>query len=250
MKQILFTLFFGLVFNVANAIILIANCPDMNTTTNTIHIFCGQIRIGLIIEPESGETLNQSIINGMELDFISNHIIRTISGNDFKKTGNSWICFLNFIPKKSENNLLFVAYLKEDEDIVGSLFLVNNLPLIGPSSYQGPNPCRQNNINNMTLDKNLHEFSFENISNIDNYIHSVIKIYPNPFVDEFTIEYNAEITKIEILDVNGILHYNLNVNPNNYEFRKQINNFNLPKGVYVCRLKSENSEYNLKIIKM
>lgn len=80
------------------------------------------------------------------------------------------------------------------------------------------------------------------------------KIYPNPIVKEFTVEYqaikNEEVT-FEVFDINGSLVYATKFrHQDNGLYSKQINNLNLIKGIYFCRIENAESQKTIKITQL
>jgi|GEM_PF-1601022 len=72
-----------------------------------------------------------------------------------------------------------------------------------------------------------------------------VSVYPNPFVDELTVNVNEESTvDVEINDLTGRLVYSSNFNNN-----QTINLSSLNKGIYILTVKGQNVESTTKIIK-
>lgn len=92
------------------------------------------------------------------------------------------------------------------------------------------------------------------LSNSMNENFDEYKIYPNPVVRDFTVEYQAiqnEETALEIFDINGNSIYIRQFEHKNSGLHsKQINNLNLTKGIYFCRIKTAESEKTIKITKL
>jgi len=78
------------------------------------------------------------------------------------------------------------------------------------------------------------------------------KAYPNPFTQDFTIQYRIEQSQdvsIEVFDAHGALKYVQNEYYNEGFYEKNINEITLPKGIYFCCLKTENNLEIFKLIK-
>ena len=70
-----------------------------------------------------------------------------------------------------------------------------------------------------------------------------VHIYPNPTSDLLFIENFASFVSIEILDLTGKVYYQ-RMSP----IQKQINIASFPRGVYICKLKSNSGEFLVKRI--
>ncbi|MEM9544547.1 MAG: T9SS type A sorting domain-containing protein [Bacteroidota bacterium] len=85
------------------------------------------------------------------------------------------------------------------------------------------------------------------ITSIDNVLESAMKIYPNPFQDQFIMEIPEEASDIIITDVKGELYYSAKIQYNRFHV---INSSDFPSGVYFVKYSDVNGNYyNDKIIK-
>lgn len=85
-----------------------------------------------------------------------------------------------------------------------------------------------------------------------NKLASNTKIYPNPFIEDFTIQYQLEEAQeisIEIFDAKGALKYTYNEFQNEGFQEKSINETALLKGIYFCRLTTANKLETFKLVK-
>jgi len=121
-------------------------------------------------------------------------------------------------------------------------FVINFLTANGAtlSSFQPTGGFHYCQNNNRLLNSNFE---------LDDY-----KIFPNPIVEDFTVEYNAiqnEELSFEIFDIKGRSIYTSQFRHKVDGFySKQVNNLNLQKGVYFCRIKTDNSQKTIKITKL
>ena len=95
------------------------------------------------------------------------------------------------------------------------------------------------------------EHSKEKEDNSDRIKNNSWIIYPNPFDHELTINFpkvDNPIQSVQILDLNGkVVYQEVDINPLNQQFQRKIEVFNLYKGIYFCRIKT-NTEVHLKKI--
>ena len=80
------------------------------------------------------------------------------------------------------------------------------------------------------------------LATADNGVKSGIKIYPNPVVNNFTIQTSAKVLSVEIYDTLGRKILNLQ-DSQNYNVEK------LGKGIYFVKIKTDQNEYIEKLIK-
>lgn len=80
----------------------------------------------------------------------------------------------------------------------------------------------------------------------------IIKVYPNPFVDEITVEYDIPIDSLnptlKIIDRNGYVFYETSINTNSIGEQK-INFGEIYKGVYIVQLVDSSTSKTVKIIR-
>ena len=99
-----------------------------------------------------------------------------------------------------------------------------------------------------------NDFSFEiplsvvynNTTDLENTVVSVLQVYPNPFVNEVNIETagKAEIS-LQIFDVAGVLVYAQRINAAN----KTLQLGHLPAGVYFFRFEENGNTQTIRVIK-
>jgi len=82
-----------------------------------------------------------------------------------------------------------------------------------------------------------------NLELIDHNSHSEISVYPNPVEDIIYFNSRKDIDKVQIFDISGKLIQSNSVKNQKLEVK------NLNAGIYIFKLYSDNSVYNLKIIK-
>ena len=80
------------------------------------------------------------------------------------------------------------------------------------------------------------------LATADNGVKSGIKIYPNPVVNNFTIQTPAKVLSVEIYDTLGRKILNLK-DSQTYNVEK------LGKGIYFVKIKTDQNEYIEKLIK-
>jgi len=89
------------------------------------------------------------------------------------------------------------------------------------------------------------------ISNVENSISA--NVYPNPFHNQLTIQYNAEVKEdmiIEIIDLNGkVLLSNTSKDDQVKNAEQQINTNELAPGIYYCRISNNYSSSFTKLVK-
>lgn len=92
-----------------------------------------------------------------------------------------------------------------------------------------------------------------NVNSIDIESHKLYtSIFPNPFLDEFTIQYQIskpQNVRIEVFDASGTMRYLHDKQYNQDSYQKTFNTTFLSKGVYYCRFVTENSQRTFKLIK-
>lgn len=98
-------------------------------------------------------------------------------------------------------------------------------------------------------DENFDFHSLSNQNNFDGY-----QIYPNPIEQDFTVDYqaiqNEEVT-FQILDIEGRSIYTTQIkHPHDGIYSKRIDNLDLTKGLYFCRIQSANSQKIIKVTKL
>jgi len=246
MKQILLTLILGLLFNVANAVILKTNCPDYNPSTHTIGTHLGFLRVNLELEFEDVEPL---IAYYYEVDFKSNlGNVDGIKVSDFSVVdvyGNRSFSINIPVTKFALNTqFIFFAQIRDSSDIIYQTVevntYINNSNMINFGfKLSNTNPSAGKNI-------------LEGIGGNQIFSPVNFKVFPNPFIDEFTVKsygVQSESINIELFDLNGVLYYS-NTHAGEEIFYEKTNDINLPKGVYFCRLSSANFEKNIRLIKM
>jgi spore coat protein CotH len=75
------------------------------------------------------------------------------------------------------------------------------------------------------------------------------KLYPNPFTDSFTINWESKHpSKIQIFDINGRIIINQNIFSEKINF-KYSNNLSLKKGIYFIKVSNKNCSEVLKLVK-
>lgn len=97
--------------------------------------------------------------------------------------------------------------------------------------------------NAVTPDLGAYEFS-SNLST-EQFAKATVKFYPNPVVENLTLQHIATIENIEVYNMQGqkVLHKNINSNNGSLDMR------NLPSGVYVINVITENGREPISIIK-
>jgi len=79
-----------------------------------------------------------------------------------------------------------------------------------------------------------------------------VKLYPNIVTDEVTLQFNLERNKninLEIFDYQGRRVYSENMNINSGNSTRKIDMSNYASSLYIAKLKGENFDQSLKIIK-
>lgn len=244
MKQILCIALLCVSFNFANAIIVRTNCPDYNANTHTIDSHCGSFRVNIELELGSPIPL---LANYYLVDFKSNMgDIDGIQVNEFSTDIFGVRHFSINVPlaKPIPPQFLFYIQIRDGRNVLHQTDAMD--PYLGTLAFNWSDCAGLNILNkNSTLNNTNQDFFKEPLN-------SKIRIFPNPFIDEFSIEYKGErneLVNIKIFDVNGTLKFSQEqfVNEN---FLKKISNLNLSKGIYVCRFTTHYIEKSIKLIKM
>jgi hypothetical protein len=134
-------------------------------------------------------------------------------------------------------NSYFRAYI----DPFFSCEYVASLPEKGGSNETSP----------VITDYSVEKTDQENILDRESYL----KLYPNPSAGEVTIEYylnRSELVEIALYDNFGKLVYKLkNRTPHDVGIYKiTLNGVELPNGIYLCTLKTENEQKTEKLVIM
>lgn len=98
-----------------------------------------------------------------------------------------------------------------------------------------------------TFDGKVYEtlFGINTELSLDENLDSNLEIYPNPTKDKLYIKWSKNIQKIDVLGLDGRVYSKIQWSTN----RDAISLSNLPKGVYVLRIWTDNEVVTRKIIK-
>lgn len=97
-------------------------------------------------------------------------------------------------------------------------------------------------LGNRTQEVKMSNLAVENIDS-----KSKIQLFPNPFLDEMTIISNGKsIKELTLFDVSG-KQINRYENLNTKEYK--LNAKNIPSGIYIVSIRTEENTENYKIIK-
>jgi len=136
----------------------------------------------------------------------------------------------------SPTTILWYATLEDALANVNPLNLTT--PLVDGATYYAVNDngeCRSQPFP-VTVSLNL---------SVDSNDFSNFNYYPNPVLSELTISANSEIKKVEVYNLLGQLLRNKQCSDNSVS----IDLNDLPKSIYIIKVKSENLSREFKIIK-
>jgi len=256
MKQIVFTvLILALVAISNNAMsyaIVGANCPHFNMSQNCLEPANGEtwIRIKVNFPPNSNiENTNWSI----DFSVSDPSQYEKIHKNEFVNYGGGEYLLRNMyrfpIPTDAQS-YVFALFLKAENN---GLLVTEEFPF---NICGGNNPYRLENpfSNNLPGTKNYLDGNFKLDSNLNQTVLDDFKVYPNPIISDFTIEYqtnqNEEIT-LQIFDIKGRSIYKTQFNHQySGQYQKYFDNLNLSKGVYFCNIQTVSFHKTLKLTKL
>ncbi len=158
-----------------------------------------------------------------------------VLGSDTTIRENDTIVFS--VPDQYESYLWLNGSTSNEITIIGSDYGIGTFP-IWIEITDGP--CIETDTILLTIKS---EFG---VNEIDN---PVIKIYPNPFTDNFTIEIKPEFQTIEIYDLNGQIRFSKEIKQSNIK-NLQIETEGLIQGIYILTIKTSEKKLIKKIIKI
>jgi hypothetical protein len=91
-----------------------------------------------------------------------------------------------------------------------------------------------------------------NTSNSNSYTNQINGVYPNPFINELTIDFVSEVnslSSVRMTDINGKVVYNGNFATQQGQNLMNINGANLASGVYLITLMNNNEVKTIRVIK-
>jgi len=255
MKQIILTTLTLFAFmtvsqNAFCQMIIMANCPYYDGTC--LHTFDGKSNIH--IELSYASFWESFFLNDdWYVEFITEDETKIINKDRFNLSNGSLGYKCNdfryrIFPNGASNSNYITLNLRTSGGFLfktfNALFVIceNDGP-IPPESTPIPSYKRANQ------DSNYDKFSNMNITMANNF-----KIYPNPIVSDFTIEYPVdqnEAVTFQIFDIAGKSIYATELKHQDAGFYKeQFNNLPLKKGVYFCKIQSGNFQKSLRVTKL
>jgi len=258
MKQIIFTALTLLVFVAINQNafcqkIVDGNCPDYDGTC--LHTYDGKtyMHIELSLAP-----FYESLFlnDDWYVEFITEDETKTISKNRFKRFNVSNGYFggyecndfrFRIFPKGASNSNSITLNVRASDGFLWTTFYASFVICenVGPRPPESTTPSYKT----ANQDSNYDKFSNLNITMANNF-----KIYPNPIVSDFTIEYPVnqnEAVTFQIFDIEGRSIYATELKHQNTGFyAEHFNSLPLTKGVYFCKIQSGNSQKSLRVTKL
>lgn len=246
MKQILLIALSCIIYFTSNAAILIANCPQVQTNSS------GEITC--IEAPNNWLTIDLKLEGGLPPGFNSNWKVDFCTNiNTFYNIPAGGLAGggMSFVTNKgSHDYYLFAAYLKNPlGQIVQQLANGNST---GNQMYADIcEPCTncKYSSNNSLKDK----IAPQNIFYSNQNIQADVKVFPNPFVDHFNVEYYFEDSNqatIEIFDINGVLIHKKSYTNAKQGILREKFNLNISSGLYFARITTGAKVDNLTLTKL
>lgn len=242
MKRIFFTVFLLMIFNVSQAWIMVANCPQIYP--NCIGISPdGFLIVDLSLQgrmPNDGnnwEVRFYSIVYDGTSQYNEQDVIPAM---DVRNGGyRIEIDPQNFDYFDLEVRLID-AYGNLDDAIHINDYKICYHPALFPISLKNNS---QLFLDNISTNKNV---SKEIINNLN--------VFPNPFNDHINVQYFDKLLnplEIQLFNINGVVLYTNSFN-NNYPsfFHQKINTLNIAEGIYILRITTQNKKYDLRVTKM
>lgn len=134
-----------------------------------------------------------------------------------------------------------------------TMYLMKQNGTVAKSFYAPFQICQGNNrLSSPDLQgtKNNSSISIESLENVT----EDFKIYPNPVISDFTVEYQSiqnEVVVFQIFDIEGRTIYTTQFEGQDTGFyARQFNNLNLTKGLYFFNIQSDNFKKMLKVTKL
>ena len=199
-----------------------------------------------IFEKETGFTWDTSI-NDWKFYYkdeyqYDNHGNRTTGSYfDWSETRNEWIEYgkdeFVFDLDYDFHSDLIVPFNYDDE-IDDTIFVFNNM-IIGYLWFDYVNQIREDSMRTL-----FYYSDYTNQLSVDDEILSgSINVYPNPVSDILVIESIMPLKGVEIYSILGKKVMDIHTN------FKSIPMYNIPNGIYIVKIQSDNSEMVKKIIK-
>lgn len=251
MKQIFITsiivAFMAMSQNAFSGRIIEANCPGMGPTCMQLEPN-GTAEIKILVNPYLVNIQNTYWSVGLGTS--ENTWTSFQYPQDFVHEGGGIFSSTYFMPVNNNSSYNFILNLKDDKHNVKASWR--------PAGGRGFQVCQGNNrqsadLNlNLGTEKNISNEDLNSQSSIDNF--DKYAVYPNPIEKDFTVAYqalqNEEVT-LQIFDLKGKEIYTEKfIHQDNGLYSKQINNLSLLKGIYLCRIKTLNTEKTMKITKL
>jgi len=253
MKRILFTIILSTLFGFSQAQIILSNCPDLDEDLHCM---------GTRWDGNVGEF---ALIN------IYVNIPSTLQGNKWKVQFSTNDPTPDFIEYSNFRNSLEPGYTHEysyvlpvnsnQNQYVFKVFLLDERYKLLAQDKQMTFAVCGSNSQKMSItvneeiqkDKSNKELGFESFSFLNEEDEINFKAFPNPFKEDFSLQYRAvqnEDVVLEIFDISGTLHYTSTFRHETTGiYLKRLEHLNLEKGAYLCRVISNNIYNTIKLLK-
>jgi len=252
MKQIVITallcLFFSLSQNALCDSIIWSNCPDFVEDEDCMNLRYDLAIIDILIDLPpymQNTTWKVQFSTSTDYEFINYNLFRQSPRPDATHEYNY------ALPIESGNNTyVFIVYLFDEAN---NLVDMGEVMTFNLCEAYASSKLSVNNGDISQTDKNNKNIEFGNLSLLNQQKVDYLNVFPNPFEEDFTIEYYAtqnETKVLEIFDISGkkifeetVLHSSPGI------YQKNINDLMLFKGVYFCKFQSDKNQNFIRLLK-
>jgi len=257
MKQILFTALLCALFSFSQNVycqdqIILTNCPDfdtievcMNTRLDANVGEFALIDIYVNIPPEIQN-------NNWRVQFATTTSV-FIEHWNFRNSQRAGYTheFSHVLPiNENQNTYVFAVYLLDDVSGFRAYGKQMTFGLCGSNSSQklSANVDKNFHINKSTDGSNFEPSRLMNEQNFNNF-----QVFPNPFKENFNIQYEAtqnEDVVLEIYDISGnLLYKTMFQHMNSGIYNQGIENLAFEKGAYICKVQTSKNQNTIKLLK-
>lgn len=257
MKQLLFTALLCAFFSFSQNIycqdqIIFTNCPDLDTIAHCMDTrwdtTVGEFALIDIKVNVPTEILN----NNWKIQFATSSSVfieywnfRTIIDEDYTHE-YSYVLPIN----SSQSRYAFAVYLVDD---VSGLIAYGPQMTFDVCDSNSSQKLFANIEENIDLNKYIGGTQFELTSILNEQNITDIEVFPNPFGENFSIQYETiqnEDVVLEIFDTTGNLKFTTTFqHMTSGIYQQSIENLTLEKGIYICKVRSNKSQNTIKLLR-